>query len=323
MVHVSAGSTYDVYTTDWVILNCFASCLSWEIPIFVMISGRFFLAPQKTITPQIMIRKYIKRLMIAFITWSAALQVYYILCGSNTLNWKGIFIEFVIGRYPYWYLWMLMGLYLITPFLRMIATDKKTMEMYIILSFIFNAIVKIGPYIPGFGSAITAVLSESEFHFVLGFSGYFLLGYYLHEYPLPDRIERSLYILLPALLVFACVGTTLQSRAIGENEDFFSTYLMPNVTLEAVAIYTFFTKRVAKIDFTSRMRNFFSKGAEYSFGIYLVHPIVNNIVGSVGLTSTFTTPFVAVPVATIVVCLICILIVYVIRKIPCIGKMIT
>ncbi len=66
-----------------------------------MISGRFFLDPDREM-PFSKILRSVERLVLAFVVWNVV--------------------------YHFWYLYMIVGLYLITPFLRRIAEDKQLSE---------------------------------------------------------------------------------------------------------------------------------------------------------------------------------------------------
>ena len=52
IVHIGAGETDTLSHTDinWKILTFFGAVMTWQIPCFVMISGRFFLDPERTVT---------------------------------------------------------------------------------------------------------------------------------------------------------------------------------------------------------------------------------------------------------------------------------
>ena len=110
------------------VLVFFDSIVTWQIPIYIMISGRFFLDPNRMVTKERLL-KAIWRIVIAFIVWDTIYQLYYIVSGTYSgLNWKGIISEALTGPYHFWYMFMIAGLYAITPFLRKIAADKKLSE---------------------------------------------------------------------------------------------------------------------------------------------------------------------------------------------------
>src|SRR5699024_727254 len=116
---------------------------TWPVPVFVMISGRFFLDPQRKISIYKIFDKYLKRLIVAFAFWSAIYQVFYAVknyaFGENTLiNLNGYIYEFFLGAYHMWYLYMLAGLYLLTPLIRKFTAEKKALIYAIVLTFLYH-----------------------------------------------------------------------------------------------------------------------------------------------------------------------------------------
>ena len=71
LLHVIALFWYDMPVTDykWIILNNIKMLARLFLPIFFMISGRFFLDLEKDMTYRKLFLKYILRLVTAFIFW--------------------------------------------------------------------------------------------------------------------------------------------------------------------------------------------------------------------------------------------------------------
>ena len=108
-----------------------------------------------------------------------------------------------------------------------------------------------------------------------------------------------------------------------EGEEWFSKYLMPNVVIEAAAVYTFFVSRVGKIRFREKTASIISGLAACSFGGYLVHALILDWLGRLGWGSVSTNPTVVVLTATFLGFVISLAAAFLIRLIPGIGKKIT
>lgn len=328
MTHVCGGpvKAIPVTTPTWVFLNSCRAAVTWDVPVFVMISGRFFLDESRNISMGDIFGKYLKRLILAFVVWSAVYQAYYaiysVTAGTGSLNIKGVVFEWIAGAYHLWYLYMLAGLYVLTPFLRKIAQDRKLTEYFLILFVISQFVTNYAVAVPKAGEIVTEVLGKTYFHFTLGYAGYFLLGYYLHRYGVPDKWEKPLYVLGLLLTVFSVVATTLHSQWEGAPNAWFSTYQMPNIIVESAALYTFFVRRVSKVQFTARCRAFFARMTELGFGVYLVHALVIELVTLTGLTVN-TMPVLTLPLITFVVLVLSLFLTKLIRTIPRVGKLIT
>ena len=94
-----------------------------------MISGALFLRAGKMMTVHTVFHKYVKRLLICYITWTVIYDVFY------TVMNKGDAECFILHLFEtpvhLWYLMMLIGMYLMTPVLRQITKDRA-MTLYMI-----------------------------------------------------------------------------------------------------------------------------------------------------------------------------------------------
>lgn len=319
----TAAKTLDVNTYLWAMINSVRASVTWDVPAFVMISGYLFLRPEKEITIRDIYGKYIKHIAVCFIFWSAVFQLFYYIFAKNGLNWKGIISEFLIGPYPFWYLYMLAGLYMIVPFLRKFTNHKQLMQYFILLFIVFSFITNYATAIPVIGNIIDTILGKALFHFALGFTGYYILGYYISQYGVSLKWEIVIYVLGVVGVLVSCIGTTVQSRMQGEYNEWFSKYLMPNVIFESMAVYTLFTKRISKMQFSAKTVKLFSNLTELGFGVYLIHALVIEIFNHLGITVLSFNSYFAIPVLTVSVYFICLLFVHIIQAIPIIGKKIT
>lgn len=325
VIHLCATTlkTIKVDSNLWLFLNCVHSSITWCVPVFVLISGYLFLKPEKAISIRDIYGKYIKHIAICFIFWSAVFQLYYFLFAKNGLNWKGIISELLIGPYPFWYLYMLVGLYMIVPFLRKFTNEKQLLQYFIVLFIVFSFITNYATAIPVIGNIIDTILGKALFHFALGFTGYYILGYYISQYGVSLKWEIVIYALGAIGVLVSCVGTTVQSRMQGEYNEWFSKYLMPNVIFESMAIFTLFTKRISKMQFSAKTVKLFSNMTQLGFGVYLIHALVIEVFNHLGITVLSFNSLFAIPILTVSVYLICIVIIYIIQRIPVVGKRIT
>lgn len=324
-VHVGGMESKVLPTSDphcqWLIF--LKSIMTWEIPVYVMISGRFFLDPGREVSFS-RIRKAILRLVAAFVFWNVLYQLWYIPNGSyDGLNWKGFLSQALIGPYHFWYLYMIAGLYLITPFLRKIAEDKRLSEYFIGLFFLFSFLTKYAVELPFLGATLGSMLDSMGMKFVLGYSGYYVLGYYLHRYPLSDKWECCLYIFGVVLLLSGAAANTLQSVYDGAYTEQYTGYTNPNTVIVASAMFTLFVKRVSKVQLSGKMQGWITKLSEYSFGVYLIHALVLDFISAIGLKPSVLHPIVMMPVITLLTFTVTTVLVALIRKIPAVGKKIT
>ena len=323
-VHATGVNTDNILMSDFSkqVLTWLDAIVTWQIPVYVMISGRFFLDPERNMDAK-KIGKAIRRIVIAFLVWNPLYQIFYVLSGAySELNWKGILMEILQGPYHFWYLFMIGGLYMIVPFLRLITENRKLMEYYLLLFVLFEGLSGYGTQLPGFGSAVSGILNSTGFHFAMGFAGYYVLGYFIYKYKdeVPEKIEFLIYGL--AILALLIVSGMTVSRAIteGVNNEWYTGYRKPNTMLIAAAIFLFFEKRVGKHAFSQAAEKWIERFSANSFGVYLIHALVLDMIGLTGISSVYPTPFLMQPLLILVVFVVCNIIVEGIRCIPKVGR---
>lgn len=209
------------------------------------------------------------------------------------------------------------------PFLRKFTDDKRLLQYFIVLFIAFSFFTNYSTAIPVIGNIIDTILGKALFHFALGFTGYYILGYYISQYGVSLKWEIIIYVLGAVGVLVSCVGTTVQSRVQGEYNEWFSKYLMPNVIFESMAIYTLFAKRISKIQFSSKTVKLFAKLTQLGFGVYLTHALIIDILNLMHINICTYSTFLMIPLLTVVVYALSLIVTFLIRKIPHIGKIIT
>lgn len=324
-VNSSVWGSLRVMSFDWLIITL--QRITWAVPIFVMISGRFFLDPQRPVTMEAIWKRYIPRILVAFLFWGIAYQLWYAMTNEGyTLfsQWKVILFGTITGAYHMWYLWMLIGLYAITPILRKIAEDQRLSIYFIGLYFAAQCLIYFASEFPLVGGLISQVMEKIRMNFVLGFTAYYLMGYSLCCWKPSRKQEYALYALGIIVTVAAPIGNIILAYRTGEMTEFFTKYEAPTTFIQSAALYTFFINRVSKVRWTERTRKVFALTTKYGFGAYMVHALVNEIIIiHMGFRVMLFTPILSVTVITLVVSGISLLLSAMLHKIPLIGKYIT
>jgi len=130
---------------------------------------------------------------------------------------------------------------------------------------------------------------------VLGYVGYYVLGYYLKEYTLSRPAEYLIYLLGIAGAAVTVGGTAWLSQQRGALAQTFYNYDSPNIALMSTAVFVLFRYLLGVSDERSR-RQRFSGVAKVSFGIYLVHVFFLMLLRNFGITALSFPPVLSVPV---------------------------
>lgn len=276
VLHLSAQhwADTDVYSRAWQAFNLYDSAVRWAVPVFVMISGALFLSGSQSIGH--ILKKNVSRLVTAFIFWSALYAVFMVNfegCPTNL-----ILQQFLNGHYHMWFLFMIVGLYLIVPFLRPIVRDEKLLRYFLLLTLIFTFLL------PQIASAVSllswqycaefkALTGKFYYHFTLGFVPYFVLGYYLVRKEFSLTAKRVLYALGVLGFVLTVVLTSFASRLQGAATELFYGYDSLNVLFVCVGLFVFAKEHLNFPNLSEKCHRCIRALSRWSFGAYLVHPL--------------------------------------------------
>ena len=333
MLHVSATGFYTnpVQSFTWQVVNFYECMVRWAVPVFVMVSGMFFLNPQKEITLSKLYRKNVFRIVMSLIAWGLfyrSLSITKMIFIDKVCNKEltvGILKQcstFVFGHawYHLWFLYMIIGLYILVPLIRVFTTyaTKKQYHYLFILYFLFGSLL---PLLQGVLILVDDRLKISfSIKELMGFAGYFILGYYLFRYDLSHRVKKWIYVLTGLSVVFQIIGTFLVSCKMGKANELLYGNFRPNVAIQAVAVYVFIKDYFINKDFSERTKRIIILFSKYSFGMYLVHDFFNIVFSRIGFTVTAINPVIAIPLRSIVTFILSFAVIWVLARIPVIKK---
>ncbi len=296
--------------------------LAWCVPVFFMISGRFFLDPERIVTLRVLFQKYIFRLILAFTLWSAIYTAYDVWSGAYAgLSIFGILAEYIHGPVHFWYLYAAVGLYLLTPLLRKVSRDNALCGYILILFAVYNITTQYLIYLPKIGSIVENAVGRLGLESFSGYAGCFLLGHFLsvNRDKITKKWETAIYLLGALLLVMTYVLDVFLPEELRQN-DFVKQYQKPNVILFSAAIYLFFIKRVSELKFSPRIRQLLAKATEYGLGVYILHALVIELLSFIPFPAQPISPAVITVILTVCVYIVSFLLTAMIRKIPGLGK---
>jgi surface polysaccharide O-acyltransferase-like enzyme len=317
LLHVAAGNWGNavISSFDWKVFNFYDSLVRFGVPIFVMVSGMFLLNPNKKISYKDIYSKYILRIVIAFISWSLLYAIYNNLINYDTFDYDVFIRSFIFGHYHMWYLYMIVGLYIITPLIRNIAHDKKATEYFLLLSLVFTSLL---PIIVKFFNLedLNFYIKKFDLSFTFGYVGYYIGGYYFNNHELTKQRRNIIYFLGILGLICTYVLTDIVSLKTGKADSTFYSYFAPNVLFVSLAVFIFFKYEVSKINVNTSGVKLINILSDCSFRIYLVHDFFNIFLLQLGFNTLKYNPILSVPFAAIIVFTGSLIISYTIGKTP-------
>ena len=300
VIHVCATAWYDIdsNSSGWKMIHLYDSLARWCVPAFVMASGALFLS--RDIPIKELYRKYILRLALAYIGWA----VFYGIFSSRAV--VDVMVHTITGHYHLWFLPMLIGLYMLIPVFRLLVQKENALKYSIALLVLFSLII---PSIMNLRQAFlgeNAILDAADQLIssfgpvsVAGFSVYYLSGYYLYTHKLSHRKKRFTYVLGAVGFLYTFFVTISATRLNGETTEVFYDYLSINVFMMTIAVFIAFQSLSYK---NSRKNRIVAVVSKYCFTVYLVHPVMINLLNRVlGLTVTSFHPGLSVLVLALLV----------------------
>ncbi len=322
LIHTSASLFYSYGTIDthwWLIGNVVDSCTRWGVPILLMVSGAMLLDRSKwDETIQTFFRKRLKKILIPFLVWTT---IYFLWINKSTIveiDWitikQAVSTALQGGIYYHLnFLYYLLGLYIVTPIIRVFlkSAASKEIRYFLILWFLVNAVLPILERFLGISIGV-------QIYMATGFIGYYLLGYYINTYDINKTQKVVIYILGIIGLVCTVIGTYVLTKASGSPDEWFYGYLTPGIIFTSTAIMVFVknSKYMGILQHRKKCALLIGNISAASFGIYLLHPIVLEMLGRMGLNAAFIHPLIGIPICFVLIFLISYIAVSLVRKIP-------
>jgi surface polysaccharide O-acyltransferase-like enzyme len=305
----------------WWTTNIYDSLARPAVPLFIMLSGALLLQPAKLGEPLgVFFKKRLNRIALPFLFWSVAYFAWRAFVHGETLSANSILQGMLTGPYVhFWFIYLLVGLYLITPVLRIVVAyaERKVFSFLMILWFLGTAVVSL--------LSLFSTLSLNANVFILtGWVGYFLLG----AYSLKMHVRRvALYVLLALGLGWTIVGTYFVVGTIGER---FSQFFYDAFSFSMIAASAALFLILSSIP-SNTIEERFPRGnsllrviSQNTLAIYLFHVMVLETLqqGFFGFQISLSTmnPVLEVPLITAVTLFICLGILYPLKKIPFVKR---
>ena len=326
LIHAGAISWYDAPFSmyPWGVMNIMDLMSRYCVPVFLMISGYIFLDPNKEIPIKKLYTKYIPRLVAAFIFWNFL----YALITSGFLSQRtfagGVGDKLIRdtfwGHYHMWYMYIIVAMYIITPALRPIAADKKAMKYFLIISYVFSFLIPTIQMIPFVYEHTARYTGRLELEFISGYIFYYLAGYLFGSEDFSPKARKIIYGLGVIGFLFAVICTSSYVIINQYPDSKYHEYYTAGVPLYSLAAFLCFKDMYKNVNANTKIMKVVMWFSKMSFGIYLAHDFGLIVFKKIGLTPAICTPFISMPLLTILDLAISTAIVYVVSLIPGLKK---
>lgn len=297
-------------TTEWAVSSAIFTVTEIAVPLFFMISGANILSSRQTLDIEWLFKHRLKRIFIPFLAWSI-LSLTIIPIRGRTFNlpyfWKQLVM---IYHRPimisYWFIYPLIGLYLLSPLLKLIVdnANDNTIKYLLCLWFVFMIIL---PNVSkGFPEKIGTIFDGYSLGKIIGSSslGYFVLGYWLSN---KHRTQSIKHVAILITMFLSCMffNVFVNVKSVDWNIQYLMTITRINIPIMASLLFILIKSKEGKFSITTKKVIGFISPLTY--GIYLSHGIVIELLEKMNLN------YIVVFVGTV---LICSSIIFILRFIP-------
>ena len=301
-------------TVSWHIANLIDAATRWCVPVFVMLSGALLLNAKKHVSPREFWTRRMNRLLPALMFWSAVYLAWRAYFWNQPLSLNTIAQDLIAGR-PYihlYFLFLIAGLYLVTPFLATAATSLGSKQLG--QAIMIMAALALGANMADF-------LATSAFTLFVPYLVYYLAGLYCIRV-LADR-PAPYGMLLAGAIVMTTLLTALLVSAKGLDDRwsfYFYEDFSPTIMLMAVTVFML----LLQMSLSPTVQSVAQRLAPWTLGVYLAHPIIVELLRNLYHTTmpAMFRPLYYIPVTFVATIVLTFTAVALMQKIPILRRVV-
>lgn len=264
LLHSTAYGVCDIHGTHWHWMVLLNSTTRAAVPLFVICSGAMLLGKSEPIAD--FYKKRLYKIVVPFLAWAVIYELHLWRCGLPR-DLFSIIKNIIFGNVMYhlWFVYMILALYFITPFLRYMEFSKRK-ALPLLAIWLGIALIDLIGNLTG----TPFMLSK---YFLSAYIFFFLFGSWLHERIEKISVRWRLALWAAVIFILCCIvplGTFHVSKE-GLNELFFGNGNF-FVIVAALSIFTLF--RTYEESFKKYLGRFTAQIrflSSLTYGIYLVH----------------------------------------------------
>lgn len=325
LLHVSApvrDQWHVMASVNWFISAIFDSFGRAGVPLFVMISGSLLLPRNEEWVT--FYKKRFSRILLPMFFWSLVYGIFWYWQIKEDLSLTQLLINVFGGPtyYHLWYFYMLLGLYIATPFFQVLVQNltKKRIEFLLLIWILFRFIL---PFI--FGQLSVWFNIQLSFGIQQNFPdlyiGYFILGYYLRKYGIPFKFNYYGLLFISITLIQTFISAAIYKKT-GSYQEMMILPSSLTVLIQATLFYAWM-QNMKNLSIPQWMKHI----SVASFGIYLIHPLVIEIlrlgIGEFHIDAKMSDTILSIPATWAVTFCFATIVIIILLKIPYLKRLVS
>ena len=256
---------YEFIGNQYYVMINVVSLMNWSVPIFFMISGALLIKEHEEITYDRVIKKYCRRILLALVIFGipfSMMEIFMNMRHFSFLMFPQACLNVLTGNSwgHLWYLYTLIGLYLILPVINAFfnRASRRTCNIFLILLFIFCFLIPVINTLFDIRIAFEMPIeSYALFYFFVG-----KLLYTSNNQILNMKQIWGLCLVFLVLMLFVICFYTDGNKYLSYNSP----------VIAGISVCIFLLLRGIKINVSEYMW----KIDRLCFGVYLIHPVFVN-----------------------------------------------
>lgn len=269
VMHITSLVYYDLDLIGyrwWLFSNVLNWGLRWSTPVFVMISGYFLLNSDTSSHTKTFFRRRFSKLIPPYLFWSL---IYYLISHQGQLNIFSVldFLDKLWRSSTYYHLYfinVILGLYLVTPFIKKHLLGKNL--NFIVPLLLFCSTVYLVGYTYFGVPQVSNILT-----WFIPYLGFYIAGYWIGRMTSPKR--PLLYLFIGLMMIFITVMVTKKTFFLFDNQEtktVLAKHFSPTITIAALSFFYFVinikNKTLGSLSGLASLSNL-------SLGVYFIHPL--------------------------------------------------
>lgn len=256
--------------SEKILYRCVMNIMWWAVPCFLMMTGALLLDSNRKVPLKKLYGKYILRMLFVLLTFGCAFSWMELFFDSKTLKlgqiWQAVCNVLTGSTWAHmWYIYCLLGLYVLLPMYKIIADYVSDAQLKYILAilFLFGSVFRL-PKLFGINLGFYCHIN-TIYPFWLLMGAAWNRGMFKHD----KRFNTILVMISSGMLIFASVlwegfGVPLSSLF---------GYDSVLVVVQSIGLFSLFNS----INIEGKLDRVLLEIGEKSFGIYLIHMVIINL----------------------------------------------
>ena len=295
----------------------FTSFCKIAVPLYFMCSGALLLGREESI--QKLWKKRILKFVIVTIGFTILYYAFLSVRDHNPIDISWILRTMYSSSTfsfsgSYWFLYSYIAFLIMLPIFRIIAKHmtKEVMTYLLVLHALFGGVLPIFEFYSGLGGLAISVPFATSYVFF-----YPLAGYYIEKNEISLLNNRKLLLVVCTMSILSIISSTMVSLKAFKNDNLTENYFALFGGFLVILVYLLLRDICKRVNERPLLQNIIREISGCTFGIYLLHGFVFIQINDIYVGGRYLDAWIKVPC----VFLFSLLIVFVLRRIPIINKL--